>query len=115
VGHPEDNLPGARLPTSRTSSAEFDGDIVGANLSYDLDYLWHKGHLPEGQVRYRDVQVAEPLIDELQMSYSAGGNIAKRHNLPGKDEVLLKDAAPARGRREEGHVAAARPLRRTLR
>lgn len=41
---------------------------VGANLMYDLDFLWHWGVPVTGP--YYDVQIAEPLIDETRRSYS---------------------------------------------
>lgn len=80
----------------RDQARSFDGEIVGANLSYDLDYVWEEGiEFPE--IRYfRDIQIADPLIYELHQSYSLD-NIAKRHGLPGKDETLLREAAKAYG------------------
>jgi DNA polymerase I-like protein with 3'-5' exonuclease and polymerase domains len=73
----------------------FKGDLVGANLSYDLDYL------AEQEVKFnprflRDVQIAEPLCDELQFSYSLE-NIARRRGVTGKDEAGLRIAAAALG------------------
>jgi len=67
------------------------GTIVGANLPYDLDYL-AEDKVVFQDATYRDVQVAEPILNEHRMSYSLD-NIAKYHNLPGKDETLLKEAA----------------------
>jgi DNA polymerase I-like protein with 3'-5' exonuclease and polymerase domains len=80
----------------RAQGAAFTGEIVGANLSYDLDYLWEEDiNFP--LIKYfRDIQIADPLIYELHMSYSLD-NIAKRHGLPGKDETLLEQAAKAYG------------------
>lgn len=80
----------------RAQCATFAGDIVGANLSYDLDYLWEAGVLMPNVRRFKDVQIAEPLLDELQDSYSLE-NIAKRHGVPGKDEEELRRAAEAYG------------------
>jgi len=73
----------------------FKGDIVTANGQYDLDYLAEKG------VRFtprffRDVQIAEPLCDELQYTYGLDA-ILTRRGLAGKDEGLLRDAASALG------------------
>lgn len=74
----------------------FKGDLVGANLSYDLDYLWEEGiEFPQVKA-YRDIQIADPLIYELHMSYSLA-SIAQRLGLPGKDETLLKAAAATWG------------------
>ena len=75
----------------RDNAARFTGDIVGANLQYDLDYAAEQRILfPHATMR--DVQVAEPLLDELQMRYSLQA-IAERRGLPGKDESLLKEFA----------------------
>jgi DNA polymerase I-like protein with 3'-5' exonuclease and polymerase domains len=77
----------------RDQAKVFKGEIVGANLQYDMDYLAHVGIHFDGI--YRDVQVAEPILDELQMSYSLE-NIAHRHGLKGKDESFLKRFAHSR-------------------
>jgi len=74
----------------------FTGEIVGANLPYDLDYMAEEGIIFRKASFFRDVQVAEPLLDELHFSYSLD-NIAGRWGIPGKDETLLKDAAEAWG------------------
>jgi len=78
----------------RDQAAAYDGPIVGANLQYDMDYLAERGVLYRGT--YRDVQVAEPLLDELQMSYSLD-NIAARRGLAGKDEKFLREFAECWG------------------
>lgn len=92
-----DNLPvEAVLGYLRQQGATFTGDICGANLSYDLDYLWQENvHFTAARF-YRDCQIAEPLIDELQHSYSLDA-IAHRRDLPGKDEALLREAARDHG------------------
>ena len=93
IGHSEDNLdPELVWRYLREQAAEFDGIIVGANLQYDLDYLWENGVVFPKVKWYRDIQVAEPLLDDLQDSYSLE-NIAIRRSLPGKDESVLRDAA----------------------
>lgn len=88
----EDNLDPVKVIQYLKDQAKvFRGDIVGANLQYDLDYLAEEGVVFAPRF-FRDVQIAEPLIDELQMSYSLD-NIALRHGMPGKDEELLRQAA----------------------
>lgn len=79
----------------RDQARAFKGDLVGANLPYDLDFL------AEEDVRFtprffRDVQVAEPLLDELQYTYGLDA-IAERRGIPGKDESMLGRAASALG------------------
>lgn len=82
---------GRVLEYLRDRGAEFDGDLVGANLGYDLDYLAERGILFP-RAKFRDVQVAEPLLDELQFSYSLAA-IAERNGVVGKEETLLEQAA----------------------
>lgn len=77
----------------KDQARDYNGIIVGANLGYDLDYLAEYGVEFWGTT-FRDVQVAEPLIDENQFSYSLDA-IAKRHGLVGKDETQLRAAAEA--------------------
>lgn len=79
----------------KDQARDFRGQIVGANLSYDLDYLLELG-IRFTPSFFRDVQIAEPLLDENQMSYSLD-NIAKRNGFIGKDEKQLKAAAKSFG------------------
>lgn len=74
----------------------FTGDIAGANLGYDLDFLWQSGIEFPNIKFYRDVQIYEALIDELQMSYSLE-TISKKYLGIGKNEELLREAAAAYG------------------
>lgn len=80
----------------RDQAKSYEGEIVGANLSYDLDYLWEEDiNFP--MIKYfRDIQVADPLIYELHDRYSLQA-IAERRGLPGKDEAKLREAARAFG------------------
>ncbi len=80
----------------REQAKTFGGEIVGMNLSYDLDYLWEQDILFPAIKYFRDIQIADPLIYELHMSYSLK-TIAERHNLPGKNEDKLREAAAAYG------------------
>ena len=74
----------------------FAGEIVGANLPYDLDYMAEAKIVFRQAKFFRDVQVAEPILDELQFTYGLDA-IAARRGLPGKDETLLKAGAAAWG------------------
>jgi len=88
-----DNLdPDAVVRYLRDNAQAFTGDVVGAKLDYDLDYLWENGIFFSSARSYRDITVADPLIDELADDYSLDG-ISKRHGLPGKNEELLRQAA----------------------
>lgn len=76
----------------RAQAKVFTGDLVGANLPYDLDFLAGDG-IEFERVRYfRDIQIADPLICELHDSYSMQA-IAERWGFQGKDEALLRAAA----------------------
>tara|TARA_R110000737_G_scaffold47134_7_gene67096 strand:+ start:11722 stop:13638 length:1917 start_codon:yes stop_codon:yes gene_type:complete len=78
----------------RDQAKAYKGAIVGANLPYDLDYSAENGVEFQGDLL--DVQVAEPLLNELHQSFSLD-NIAGYHDIPGKDESLLKAAAASMG------------------
>jgi DNA polymerase I-like protein with 3'-5' exonuclease and polymerase domains len=80
----------------KSQAKDFDGEIVGTNLGYDLDFLWNEGVKFPNIKRYRDVQIAESLINELQSSYSLDA-IAKKYLGVGKEESLLREAAAAYG------------------
>jgi DNA polymerase I-like protein with 3'-5' exonuclease and polymerase domains len=67
---------------------------VGANLLYDLDYLYAAGVPVKGP--FLDIQVAEPLIDENRLSYSLD-SLAKKYLDEGKEEDLLRQACKRRG------------------
>lgn len=61
---------------------------IGANLMYDLDYLWEAGVKVPGP--YLDVQLAEPLIDENSFSYSLD-SLAKKYLGEGKRSDALNE------------------------
>jgi DNA polymerase I-like protein with 3'-5' exonuclease and polymerase domains len=82
---------GAVLSYLREQAREYRGEIVGANLQYDLDFLLELG-IEFRPSFFRDVQLAEPLLDELQYSYSLDA-VAERNGLPGKDQEMLERAA----------------------
>jgi DNA polymerase I-like protein with 3'-5' exonuclease and polymerase domains len=75
---------------------DFDGDIVGANLAYDLDYALELGvRFPKVQF-FRDVQVADTLLHEHYFVYNLNA-IAVRRGFSTKNEDLLKEAAELYG------------------
>ena len=84
------------IPYLKKQTANFKGDYVGANLSYELDYWMEEGIKFHPEAIFRDIQIADPLIYELHKSYSLA-NIAERYKLPGKDETKLNEAAQAYG------------------
>lgn len=91
------NLPEAQVwEYLRDQSREFAGEAVFNMASYDLDYLWQSG-VDLAKARWiRDVQNAEPILDELQKTYGLDA-VCKRRGLPGKDETELREHAKAWG------------------
>lgn len=87
---------GLALDWLREQAKTFDGELVGANLNYDLDFLAEEGvHFPCVR-RFRDIQVNDPLIFELHKSYSLN-EISLRYGVGQKDTALLNDAARSYG------------------
>lgn len=74
----------------------FEGEVVFNSAPYDLDYLWENKVEFKRAKKHRDVQVAEPLLDELQRTYNLDA-ICARRGLLGKDEKTLRDHAKAWG------------------
>ena len=59
---------------------------IGANLLYDLSYLYQAGVEVTGP--FHDVQLAAPLLDEYAYSYSLG-TLADKYSLEGKNDSEL--------------------------
>jgi len=76
----------------KDQAANFTGEVVFNSAPYDLDYLWEGGVFFSNALFHRDVQVAEPLLDELQKTYGLDA-ICARRGLPGKDESELRQHA----------------------
>ncbi len=92
-----DNLPKEAVDAYlRQQFKDFDGEFVGANLQYDLGYAYQDGFDPNPNARFRDIQIADPLIYELHMSYSLK-NIGERNGIKSKEEDTLLDAARSYG------------------
>ena len=93
-----DNMPHDRTLYYLISQArEFQGEIVGANFQYDLDFLAEAGVVFPNVKRIRDVQIADPLLYELHNSYSLGAILKRWGYNDGKDESLLEQAAKDHG------------------
>ena len=85
--------PEMALAYLEAQSRAFRGQIVGCNLGYDADWLAQEGiDFIGSPCVWRDIGVAEPLLDELQFNYGLEA-ISDRYGRPGKREALLKDAA----------------------
>lgn len=68
--------------------------FIGANILYDMELLRADNIEIKGKII--DIQIAEPLIDEDQMSYSLE-NLGQRYFGEGKEETLLVEAAARLG------------------
>ena len=68
---------------------------VGANLQYDIEWLRQAGVDVKGSLR--DIQVAEPLLDEEKDGGYSLANLSKHYLNEPKDETLLREAAQAYG------------------
>jgi len=99
----EDNLnPKHVLDYMRDNAKVFKGSICGANLGYDLDYLAEQD-ITYWDCDFRDIQVAEPLLNENRLQYSLDA-VAKIHGFAGKNEAALRDAASAYGIDPKKHM-----------
>jgi len=89
-----DNLPAPQVfAYLRDQAARFGGEVVGSNLSYDLDFLSQEGVEFSAKKKFRDVIVTDPLIYELHKEGYSLEALCRRYGLPGKDEAVLKEAA----------------------
>lgn len=76
----------------RDQSKIFKGDMITANGQYDYDYLAEQDIIFKSARFFRDVQIAEPLIDENQFSFSLD-NVLRRNGFEGKNEEHLRRVA----------------------
>jgi DNA polymerase I-like protein with 3'-5' exonuclease and polymerase domains len=105
-GHPEDNLdPDQVRRYMQAQLKRFRGEITGANLQYDIDYLMEWGLEFHPDVTFRDTQVAEPLLNELKFSYSLN-SILKDWGFDLKDDQGMIEAAKAYGMKKDNQVGA---------
>lgn len=81
----EDIYPWVSQQLSRTTQEK-----VGANLLYDLDLLQHEGVKVAGKLR--DVQLAEPLIDEQRYEYNLEA-LSQDYLKVGKEQDVMIDWA----------------------
>lgn len=80
----------------RDNLKQFRGQVVGANLSYDIDYALEQGVDFSSVECFRDVLVTDPLIFELHESYSLKASCLRWGVAP-KEEELLKQVAEDHG------------------
>jgi DNA polymerase I-like protein with 3'-5' exonuclease and polymerase domains len=77
----------------RDQAKHFRGELYGANLLYDLEGLWFEDVRFSDDVKIRDVQILEPLIDENSETGYSLDVLAKKYVGTGKDESLLREMA----------------------
>ena len=87
---------GMVLRWARDELNGFEGDVVGAKLIYDMDHLWSVGVRMPMVRRFKDVQIAEVLLNEHRFEYNLDA-LSKDYLGEGKDETLLREAARALG------------------
>jgi len=91
IGHPEGNLDPHKVLKWARDIFSVEREYVGANILYDLE--WLRANDVEVKGKFRDIQVAEPLMnEELDGGYSLEA-LSKRYLKEGKDECLLKKVA----------------------
>ena len=101
-----DNLDGAMvLKYLQDQLDEFDGEIVGANLGYDLDWLWDVGLKMPKVKAFRDVLIAEPLIDDNRFFYSLD-SVAETWIGEQKAKTKMLEAARAYGMKKDSELGA---------
>jgi DNA polymerase I-like protein with 3'-5' exonuclease and polymerase domains len=71
----------------------FRGELYGANLLYDEESLWFEDVKFHDDVVRRDVQIAEPLLDEETAEGYSLEVLSKKYLGEGKEEELLREAA----------------------
>jgi DNA polymerase I-like protein with 3'-5' exonuclease and polymerase domains len=84
------------LRWAREELNAYDGEVIGTNLGYDLDFLAEEGVTLPNVKAFHDVQVAEPLIDEWRREYNLDA-LSYDYLGEGKEQQLLKEAAAAWG------------------
>lgn len=88
-----DNLPlDGVLSYMKAQAGDFTGELVGANFGYDMQGLAAEGIVFKRARSIKDVLIAAPLINELEMKYSLDA-VLTRAGLEGKSEDILKAAA----------------------
>jgi DNA polymerase I-like protein with 3'-5' exonuclease and polymerase domains len=73
----------------REEAKDFEGEIVGANLQYDLDWLRARHGVKFNVAKIRDIQIAEPLLNENRFTYALKA-LAKDYLKADKSDDELK-------------------------
>ena len=110
TAHDKKNVGQEFWETLRKEALNYKGEIVGANLQYDLDWLRAEQNVVFPHAKICDVQLAEPLIDETRLSGYSLSSLAKSYL--GEDkafdelkEIYGKDYIKRMHTLHSGHVA----------
>jgi len=95
----------AVLAWARDELNGYEGELVGANSIYDLDFLAEEKITFPLVKLFHDVQVAEPIIDEWRKSYSLEA-ISQLHLGEGKKETRIRQIANDNGWWSENELKA---------
>jgi DNA polymerase I-like protein with 3'-5' exonuclease and polymerase domains len=77
----------------RDQVKDFRGELYGANLLYDLEHLWVEDVKFHDDVKVRDVQICEPLLDSETTDGYSLEVLSRKYLGVGKEESLLREAA----------------------
>lgn len=81
------NLPRQQVIRWATDQLGTNIPKCGANLQYDLTYLWSEGVQVQGP--FYDIQIAEPLLDENRFSYALETLAQERLGVGKNEEAML--------------------------
>lgn len=74
----------------RHELSEFTGEAIFANGLYDLDFMEENGIKVNSEAKIRDIQIAEPLLDDNRFRYNLD-SLARQYLGRGKSEQVLID------------------------
>jgi DNA polymerase I-like protein with 3'-5' exonuclease and polymerase domains len=77
----------------REQASKFRGELYGGNLLYDEEGLWHEDVRFHDDVKRRDIQIAEPILDEETAEGYSVEVLSNKYLGVGKEEDLLREAA----------------------
>jgi DNA polymerase I-like protein with 3'-5' exonuclease and polymerase domains len=96
IGHADGNVDrDAAIRYAKDALKRVEQEKVGANIMYDVEACWSLGIDVKG--RWRDIQVAEPLLDENAPEGYSLEVLSKSYLGHGKNERLLREAGAAYG------------------
>jgi DNA polymerase I-like protein with 3'-5' exonuclease and polymerase domains len=92
-----DNLPEENVKRwLKDEVAPLSTTLIGSYLLFDLEFSARWGLIFPNVTAFHDILVAEPLIDEWQLSYSLEA-LGVKYTGAGKNELLLREAASRYG------------------